>query len=146
MLGVTLDDTHCCQADLDLNSRLYTGRESKTSKYRHIRLDSVALSLIQERSKQLNHVTGGRSKTFGLATKGRDAILMGGHLAKLYCMNPNNSEMATSTYYTQQLPDWVLEFNQKKILESHFGKTFAVLNCNQELISPKIGPECLPDQ
>jgi len=73
---------------------------------------------------ELNLATGGQSKTIGLATKGRGAILMGGRLAKVYWMNPNNGEMTTSTYYTKQLPDWVTEFNQKKIPESYFGKTW----------------------
>lgn len=73
---------------------------------------------------ELHLATGGLSKTIGLATKGRGAILMSGRLADVYWMNPANAEMTTSTYYKEQLPDWVIEFNQRRIPESYFGGTW----------------------
>ena len=76
---------------------------------------------------ELHLATGGKSKTVGIGIKGRGAILMGGPLAQAYWMNTKNGEMTTSTYYADELPQWLQDFNQKKIPERYFGKTWDYL-------------------
>lgn len=73
---------------------------------------------------ELIMATGGKAKVVSLATKGRGAILLGGRLGKTYWMNDDNGEMTTSTYYAPELPAWVRSWNQKKLADSWFGKTW----------------------
>ncbi|MGA1871743.1 MAG: alkaline phosphatase family protein [bacterium] len=68
----------------------------------------------------------GKAKVISLATKGRGAILLGGHLGQTYWLNGSSGEMTSSTYYTKDkgLPSWVKSWNKKKIADSFFNKTW----------------------
>lgn len=69
------------------------------------------------------------SKVFGVSIKDRGAILPAGHTANGAFWMGNNGEWISSSYYYDQLPEWLLEFQQKKPASSYFkgawkGKTF----------------------
>lgn len=55
-----------------------------------------------------------QSKVISVSIKDRSAILPGGHLSDgTYWFDYNTGDFITSTFYMQQLPDWVQRFNAK---------------------------------
>lgn len=60
--------------------------------------------------------TNKKSKVISLSIKDRGAILPGGHLADgAFWYNKKTGDFITSTYYMKELPNWVKEFNNKKL-------------------------------
>ena len=65
---------------------------------------------------QLKLSNNGMSKVIAIAIKDRGAILPGGKLANAaFWYNSANGNFMSSTYYMEKLPDWVIEFNSKKL-------------------------------
>jgi predicted AlkP superfamily pyrophosphatase or phosphodiesterase len=65
---------------------------------------------------QLQIATNFRSKTVGVAIKDRGAIMPAGHTATgAYWFDSRTGNWITSTFYTDKLPAWVQEFNNKKL-------------------------------
>ena len=56
--------------------------------------------------------TGGRSRVFGVSFKDRAAIMTSGHATKgAFWIDHASGAFITSTYWMQELPDWVKAFN-----------------------------------
>jgi predicted AlkP superfamily pyrophosphatase or phosphodiesterase len=70
----------------------------------------------------------GRSKIFGVAGKDRSAVSMAGHAGKAFWYSTDTGDYVTSSYYYSVYPDWVAEWNAKRLAESHAGKTWSLLN------------------
>ncbi len=70
----------------------------------------------------------GRSKIIGISIKDRSAILPAGHKPTgAYWTDMNNGKFMTSTYYMQELPNWVKDFNARKLPQQYLNekwKTF----------------------
>jgi len=65
---------------------------------------------------QLRLSNNGLSKVISICIKDRGAILPGGRLANAaYWYDADNGNFISSTYYMNDLPDWVKEFNNKKL-------------------------------
>jgi predicted AlkP superfamily pyrophosphatase or phosphodiesterase len=65
---------------------------------------------------QLRIATNFRSKTIGVAIKDRGSILPAGHSATgAYWFDSRTGNFVTSTYYMQDLPQWVKDYNEKKM-------------------------------
>ncbi|MBS9524279.1 alkaline phosphatase family protein [Litoribacter alkaliphilus] len=64
---------------------------------------------------ELRFASNKRSKTIGIALKDRGAALPAGHLGDAYWYDGNTGEFMTSTYYYDELPQWVQDFNNKKL-------------------------------
>ena len=65
---------------------------------------------------QLRLSNNGMSKVIAISMKDRGAILPGGRLANAaYWYNAANGNFMTSSYYMNDLPDWVKDFNNKKL-------------------------------
>jgi predicted AlkP superfamily pyrophosphatase or phosphodiesterase len=61
---------------------------------------------------ELKLATNGRSKVIGVALKDRGSILPAGHSADAaYWMDDSLGKFITSSYYMQQVPNWVQQFN-----------------------------------
>jgi predicted AlkP superfamily pyrophosphatase or phosphodiesterase len=59
------------------------------------------------------------SKVIGIALKDRGAILPAGHSANAaYWHDPYTNNWVSSTYYMNELPSWVKEFNDRKVADS----------------------------
>jgi len=70
-------------------------------------------------SDELRLSTNFRSKVIGIAIKDRGAILPAGHSANgAYWFDAKSGYFITSTYYTNQLPEWVNQFNNRKLPDS----------------------------
>ncbi|TAH43322.1 MAG: alkaline phosphatase family protein [Bacteroidetes bacterium] len=70
-------------------------------------------------SDELRLSTNFRSRVFGISLKDRGAILPVGHTANAaFWHDPYLNNWVTSTYYMNELPKWVSEFNVRKVSDS----------------------------
>jgi hypothetical protein len=70
---------------------------------------------------ELRLATNFRSKVIGISFKDRGAILPAGHSANAaYWFDPATGNFISSTYYMQNLPQWVTDFNNKKYPDQYF--------------------------
>ncbi len=77
---------------------------------------------------QLKMATQGRSKVIGISIKDRGSALPAGHRADAaYWYDGRTGEMMTSTFYMEQLPKWVTQFNQKKLPKEYLSQTWNTL-------------------
>lgn len=58
--------------------------------------------------------SGQRSRVFSVSIKDRGAILPGGHLGKAFWYSSGSGKFVTSTYYYENYPQWVSDFNSEK--------------------------------
>lgn len=64
---------------------------------------------------ELKLATNMRSRTYGISIKDRGAILPAGHLANgAYWYDDSTGNFMSSSYYGSQLPEWLIQFNNKK--------------------------------
>lgn len=69
---------------------------------------------------ELRLATNDRSKVIGISVKDRSAILPAGrHANAAYWFSAGS--FVSSTYYFNQLPNWVVQFNNKKPADKYFG-------------------------
>ena len=67
---------------------------------------------------QLKLATDGRAKVVGIALKDRGAILPAGHTANAaYWFDSKDGNFISSTFYQKELPQWVQDFNGRKLPE-----------------------------
>jgi len=64
---------------------------------------------------QLRVATQFRSKVIGVAFKDRGAIMPAGHTGQAYWFDGSSANWITSTYYRNELPQWVKDFNARKL-------------------------------
>ena len=69
-----------------------------------------------------------KSKIFGVSLKDRGAILPAGHLGKAFWYSSSNGEFVTSSYYYEDYPQWVKEWNTHKIADSYRDKQWELLH------------------
>ena len=68
---------------------------------------------------ELRLATNFRSKVVGIAIKDRGGILPAGHSANAaYWYDAGSGNWVTSTYYMEELPDWVKRFNERRVVDS----------------------------
>ncbi len=78
-------------------------------------------------SDQLRLSTQQRAKVIGISVKDRGAIFPAGHTGEAYWYDKNTGDIITSTYYMDQLPKWVSDFNKKKRPDYYLSKTWEPL-------------------
>ncbi len=72
---------------------------------------------------ELKLATGGRAKVYGVALKDRAAILPVGYSADgAFFIDPQSGAFVTSSYYMQQAPAWLAQFNAGKTRESYLNR------------------------
>lgn len=77
---------------------------------------------------ELRLATNFKSKVVGVAIKDRGAILPAGHTANgAYWYDGANGNFISSTFYMQELPKWVQDFNAKKLPNTYFEKGWNTL-------------------
>jgi predicted AlkP superfamily pyrophosphatase or phosphodiesterase len=70
----------------------------------------------------------GRSRVFSVSIKDRGAIIPGGHMGKAFWYSKRTGNFVTSTYYYDDYPQWVTQWNQTKPADRYRGKTWKLLN------------------
>ncbi|QDH78209.1 alkaline phosphatase family protein [Echinicola soli] len=76
---------------------------------------------------ELRLSTNQRSKVVGVAIKDRGAALPAGHLGDAYWFDKETGDFMTSTYYKDEVPDWLRKFNKKKLAEKYLSNTWKPL-------------------
>lgn len=72
---------------------------------------------------ELKLASGGRAKVVGVSLKDRSAILPSGkHPNGAYWFDVNTGNLVSSTYYFNDLPEWVKKFNRDLRPDRFFGK------------------------
>ena len=56
----------------------------------------------------------GRSKLFAVSVKDRGAVSLAGHAGKAFWFSKKSGEFVTSSYYYDEYPEWVRQWNSKK--------------------------------
>lgn len=77
---------------------------------------------------EMRLATNFRSKVIGVAIKDRGGILPAGHSANAaYWYDNSNGNWISSTYYMNDLPEWVTAFNKRKLPDAYYEKGWSTL-------------------
>jgi len=79
-------------------------------------------------SDELALRTNGKAKIFGVSVKDRGAVTMAGHAGKAFWFSKAKGEFVTSTYYYDDYPRWVKEWNQKKVPLAYANTNWALMH------------------
>lgn len=80
--------------------------------------------LVTTITDELRLATNFRSRVVGVSIKDRGAILPAGHAANAaYWMDPKSMDVITSSYYMQELPQWVRDFNARQLGQHYLNLT-----------------------
>ena len=73
------------------------------------------------------------SKVYGISRKDRAAIFMSGPTANgAYWYDEETGELTTSSYWGDEVPDWVREFNERRQIDDYFGRLWEPLPIAEE--------------
>lgn len=77
---------------------------------------------------ELRLATNFKSKVIGISLKDRGGILPAGHSANgAYWYDNTNGNWITSTYYMNELPKWVIDFNTQKQVDKYYQSGWSLL-------------------
>ncbi len=76
---------------------------------------------------ELKLATNFRSKVIGVALKDRGSILPAGHAADAAYWFDNSGVWITSTFFMNELPDWVKKFNEQRLPEKYLKQDWNTL-------------------
>ena len=100
----------------DANTRLVGGRGGPGSSPNRLLVSTVGDEL---------KIANGKSKVIGVSLKDRSAILPAGHMANgAYWYDNTSGNFVTSTFYLDQLPNWVKAFNDSHPAARYAGATW----------------------
>lgn len=78
---------------------------------------------------ELRLATNFRSRVYGISLKDRSSIYPAGHTPNgAYWFDDSTGNFATSTYYTDRLPDWVKRFNDERWADTILSKDWDLLD------------------
>ena len=89
---------------------------------------SPSALLVSTFSDELAIHTAGRARIFAVSVKDRGAVSMAGHAGKAFWFSKQSGEFVTSNYYYEQYPDWVREWNRRKLPFSYAGKSWELMH------------------
>ena len=110
-------------ADVDASTEIDPTQKAASSDGR-----SPASILTSTFSDELSSLTGGKAKVFGISIKDRGAVSMGGHSGKAFWFSKASNEFVTSNYYYKEYPQWVIDWNAKKLPEQYAGKAWELMH------------------
>jgi hypothetical protein len=76
---------------------------------------------------ELSLFTAGQSKVFGVSVKDRGAVSMAGHAGKAFWFSKKTGEFVTSSYYYDQYPAWVVDWNEQRSSARWSGTSWELL-------------------
>ena len=115
-----LKESIYCVTDTNYNS---VGSDSERGQISPFRLMTTTIT------DQLHLAQNNKGKTIGIALKDRSAILPVGHTANAAYWYDGGLQgnFITSSFYMDNLPNWVNDFNNKKVPEKYLSKTWNTL-------------------
>jgi predicted AlkP superfamily pyrophosphatase or phosphodiesterase len=84
--------------------------------------------LVSTFSDELTLLQGGKSKVFGISVKDRGAISMAGHTGKAFWFSKKSGEFITSSFYYDQYPEWVADWNAGKPADKYADTSWSLLH------------------
>ncbi len=93
---------------------------------------SPANMLVTTVGDELYLHTNRRSKTIGISRKDRGAILPAGHTGKAFWYEGATGNFVTSTFYMDELPGWLQEFNNRNLAQDYLTRTWDMLLPEEE--------------
>ena len=91
-------------------------------------LQSPRNMLVTTICDELRMATNFRSKVIGISPKDRGGIIPAGHSANAaYWYDNTTGDWISSTYYMTDLPNWVKNFNKKKLVDKYYEKGWSLL-------------------
>jgi predicted AlkP superfamily pyrophosphatase or phosphodiesterase len=89
---------------------------------------SPANMLVNTIGDELRMATNFKGKVVGIAIKDRGGILPAGHSANAaYWYDNSVGNWITSTYYMNELPQWVADFNNQKLVDKYYQQGWNLL-------------------
>jgi len=110
-------------ADIDDSTEIDPTQKAASSDGR-----SPASFLTTTFSDELSSLTAGKAKVFGVSVKDRGAVSMAGHSGKAFWFSKATNEFVTSSYYYDKYPQWVTDWNAKKLPEQYSGKSWELMH------------------
>src|SRR3954464_9099697 len=109
--------------DKELKKEIYCANDDSVQTVGSKTVDAGQMSpknmLVTTITDELRLGTNFKSKVIGVAIKDRGAILPAGHSANAaYWYDSQTGNFITSTYYMNELPAWVQNFNKRKIVDT----------------------------
>ncbi len=95
---------------------------------------SPAAILVSTFSDELAILTGGRAKVFAVSVKDRGAVSMAGHAGKAFWFSKASGEFVTSTYYLEQYPKWVDDWNAERHPDRYAGTSWKLLHARESYL------------
>ncbi len=92
---------------------------------------------------QLKLATNGAAKIISISLKDRAAILPGGHMADAaYWYDNKNGSFISSSFYLKALPEWVNNFNAKKLVDKYMSGdwTLSLPDSDYQITAPDNSP------
>ncbi|MCP4072078.1 MAG: alkaline phosphatase family protein [Hyphomicrobiales bacterium] len=89
---------------------------------------SPASIMVSTFGDELKLNQAGKSKVFGVSVKDRGAISMAGHTGKAFWFSKSKGEFITSSYYYDKYPQWVSEWNAKKLADKYANTSWELLH------------------
>ena len=110
-------------ADVDKSTEIDPTQRAARSEGR-----SPAAILVTTVSDELAVHSGGRAKIFGVSVKDRGAVALAGHAGKAFWFSKASGEFVTSSYYYENYPDWVVEWNATRAADRYAGQSWELMN------------------
>ena len=88
---------------------------------------SPAAMLVPTFSDTLAAAVGKDAKIFGISGKDRSAVAMAGHVGKAFWYSTNTGDFQTSSYYYEDYPQWVKDWNGERRAEGFADKRWELL-------------------
>ncbi len=89
---------------------------------------SPSAMLVSTFSDELTLSLGGQSKVFGVSVKDRGAISMAGQTGKAFWFSKQAGEFITSSFYYDQYPQWVVDWNAQGPTSKYAGTSWQLLH------------------
>lgn len=69
------------------------------------------------------HTSYAGARVYSISLKDRAAILLGGHQPQgVFWFSRETGRFVTSHYYADELPEWIVEFNNRRVADAYAGK------------------------
>ena len=78
--------------------------------------------------------TNGNAKVFAVSVKDRGAVPMAGHGGKAFWFSKKNGSFISSTFYYDQYPDWVMEWNGAKYADQYQNRSWELAGNPQHYV------------
>jgi predicted AlkP superfamily pyrophosphatase or phosphodiesterase len=118
-------DYHLLSADADVDASTEIDPTQRTAKADGRSPNAILSSTFGD---ELALHFGGRSKVFGVSVKDRGAVAMAGHAGKAFWFSKASGEFVTSSYYYDRYPEWVIEWNNRKVPQEFSGQQWTLLH------------------